>query len=265
MSDLHSSTTGDGPDLLLIHPTGASSEWLAPVASALSGSRRVIIYDRLGWGRSFPVGEYRKTSIAEQSIEAAGVLREHGVGRAQVAGVGFGAVVAIELALAEPDLIESALLIEPPLLDTLTDATEGMSRDVAAIREAAEEGGEAAVWQLFLDGGLKTLGAGAERLVPGAGGADQAEPGEGPGRLQADTEAGPGAAHALLVELPAVPAWPLDPVRVAGIEAPVTVATTPSTPDLLIRAADALVPRIPGAVRAVASQDGPLAIAELLS
>lgn len=205
----------------------------------------MIVYDRLGWGRSQPLGDYRKTSIAEQSIEAAGVLKAHGVTRAEVIGVGFGAVVALELALAEPGMVERAVLVEPPLLGTLTDATEGMSQDVAAIRDAAEDGGEEAVWRLFLAGRLPTLGAGAERLAP-------------------ETEAGPTAAHTLLVELPAVSAWPLDPVRVAGIEVPVNVATTPSTPELLRRAADALAPRLPGAVRVEAQVDAPAAAVSLV-
>jgi hypothetical protein len=66
------------------------------------------------------------------------------------------------------------------------------------------------------------------------------------------------------VELPAVPAWPLDPERVVSAEPLVTVATTPGSPELLVRAADALVPRIPGAVRAFAGAEGPEAAIELL-
>jgi len=233
----------------LIHPTGTGSDWFGPAVERLSATRQVITYDRLGWGGSQPLGDYRKTSIAEQSIEATGVLKAHGITRAEVLGVGFGAVVALELALAEPALVERAILVEPPLLDTLTDATEGMSHDVAAIREAAEDGGEDAVWRLFLAGGLPTLGAGAGRLAPEAG---------------AQAPAGPTAAHTLLVELPAVPAWPLDPVRIADLKVPVTVATTPSTPELLGRAADALLPRIPGAIRVEATEDAPAAAAALI-
>jgi len=154
-------------------------------------------------------------------------------------------VVALELALAEPGMVESVVLLEPPLLDTLSSATEGMSLDVAAIRDAAEQGGEVAVWRLFLAGSLPTLGAGAERLADAA---DRSE----------------HNAHTLLVELPAVPAWPLDPVRVSGLEAPVTVATAPSSPGLLVEAADALVPRIPGSERVVADSDGPAGIAGLV-
>lgn len=234
----------------MIHPTGTGSDWFGPAVERLSATRQVIAYDRLGWGRSQPVGDYRKTSIAEQSIEAAGVLKAQGVTRAEVLGVGFGAVVALELSLAEPAMVERAILVEPPLLDTITDATEGMSHDVAAIREAAEDGGEDAVWRLFLAGGLPTLGAGAGRLAPEVG--EQAP-------------AGPTAAHTLLVELPAVPAWPLDPVRIADLKVPVTVATTPSTPELLGRAADALLPRIPGAVRVEATEEAPAAAAALIA
>jgi pimeloyl-ACP methyl ester carboxylesterase len=216
------------------------------VVDRLAGDWQVVTWDRPGWGRSEAPDDYRRTSIAEQSIAAAGILREHGISGARVLGVGFGAVVALELALAEPDLVESAVLLEPPLFDTLTRATEGMSHDVAAIRDAAEQDGEETVWRLYLAGGLPTLGAGAQRLAAGSG------------------DAGPAAAHTLLVELPAVPAWPLDPVRITGLDAEVTVATMPSTPGLLVEAADALVPRIPGATRQAAGEDGPQAVPGLL-
>ncbi len=244
--------------LVLIHGTGTSSAWFEPALPGLSADWRVVTFDRPGWGRSPSPEDYRRTSIAEQAIGAAGVLREQGVERALVLGVGLGSVVALELAQAEPDLVESAVLLEPPLLDTLTGATEGMSVDVAAIRDAADEGGEQAVWRLFLSGGLPTLGAGAERLGEVAA---PTLPGDGSGGA-ADHHDDP--ARTLLVELPAVPAWPLDPVRIAGLDAQVTIATAPSSPALLVEAADALLSRIPGAERAFADADGPAGIAGLL-
>jgi pimeloyl-ACP methyl ester carboxylesterase len=230
---------------LLVHATGTSSVWFRPVVPELSKTWRVIAFDRPGWGRSAAPVDYRKTSIPEQAIATAAVLREQGAEIAHVAGVGFGAVVALELALAEPDMVERAVLLEPPVLDTQTEATEGMSDDVAAIRDAAAEDGEAGVWELFLSGGLPTLGAGAARLG-------------------ADADPGPGAAHTLLVELPAVPAWPLDPGRAGGLEVPVVVATAPSSPPLLVEAADALARRLPGSERLAAERDGPSGLAGLL-
>jgi len=160
--------------------------------------------------------------------------------------VGFGAVVALELALAEPSVVTGAILVEPPLFALLTAATEGMSADVAEIRNAAEEGGEEAAYELFLGGELPTLGTGADRL------ADKAD-------------RGPNAAHSFLVELPAVPAWPMEPARIDDIKAEVTVATTPSSSPLLLEAANAVAPRIPEAERVFTENDGPQAVIELLT
>ncbi|MDQ2623295.1 MAG: alpha/beta fold hydrolase [Actinomycetota bacterium] len=217
----------------------------AAAAGALDGSLRLITYDRRGWGRSTVTGEYRRTSIAEQSIEAAGMLREIDPGPVRVIGLGLGGVVGLELALAEPELITAVDMIEPPVFGPLAAATEGMSADVAAIRAAAETGGEHAAFELYLGGALNTLGAGAERFSRFA-------------------DRGPGTARAFLVELPAVPAWPLDPVRLAGLEAEVGVVTSPSTPALLGKAADALVTQVPGAKRIVTTREPELAPVELL-
>lgn len=138
-----------------------------------------------------------------------------------------------------------AFLIEPPVFGALSAATGGMSTDVEAIRDAADEGGETAAYELFLNGRLHTLGVGAERYIG-----------------QADR--GPTAARSFLVEIPAVPAWPLDPVRLAGLEAEVTVVTQPSTPLLLKRAAEAVTDRVPGAETFHTNRDGMAAVTELL-
>ena len=56
----------------------------------------------------------------------------------------------------------------------------------------------------------------------------------------------------------------MDPVRIAALEAEVMVATTPSSSPLLLEAANAVSPRIPGAERAFTENDGPEAVGELL-
>lgn len=229
----------------MIHGTGTDAGFFEPVAGSLSEAFRLITYDRRGWGRSNALSDYNRTSIAEQAIEARGLLRDLDIDRVTVLGAGFGAVVALELTLAEPGLVESLVLVEPPLFGLVPSATGGMSADVNEIREAAEEGGKQAAYDLFLDGGLLTLGCGAQRLGNRA-------------------DRGPEAAHSFLVELPAVPAWPIDPQRLAGIEADVVVATTPSTPPLLGRAAEAINPRIPGSDRIETVRDGDGALTELL-
>ncbi|MBX7188330.1 MAG: alpha/beta hydrolase [Solirubrobacterales bacterium] len=213
---------------------------------SLAGSWRTVTVDRRGWGRSVPPDEYRRTSIAEQAIEVAAVLRELKVEDATLVGLGFGAVVALEIALADPELAARSFLIEPPVFGALKEATEGMSADVDAIRAAAGEGGEEAAYELFLTGRLHTLGVGAERF------ADHAD-------------RGPAAARSFLIEIPAVPAWSLDPVRLAGLESEVTVVTLPSTPDLLGRASQAVADRVPAAATIHSSRDGIAAVAALLA
>ena len=232
--------------MLLLHATGTDSGWFDPAAGALADHLRIITCDRQGWGSSEPLGDYLRTSIPEQSIEAAGVLKEAGVSETTVVGVGFGAVVALELALAEPAMVKRAILVEPPLFALVTAATEGMSADVGEIREAAEEGGEEAAYELFLNGELPTLGTGADRL------GDRAD-------------RGPNAAHAFLVELPAIPAWPMEPARIGDLGAEVVVATMPSSTPLLLEAANAVAPRLPEAERVFTGHDGPEAVVELLS
>jgi len=142
-------------------------------------------------------------------------------------------------------VVNRAILVEPPLFALITAATEGMSADVEEIRSAAEEGGEEAAYDLYLSGELPTLGSGADRLASRA-------------------DRGPDAAHSFLVELPAVPAWPMEPTRIAAIEADVQIATTPSASPLLLEAANAVAPRIPGAERVFTERDDTEAIVELL-
>jgi len=230
----------------LIHGTGTDSSVFDEVVGPLAGSWRLISPDRRGWGESTPAEEYRRTSIAEQSIEIASLLRQLDPGPVSVIGLGFGAVVALELCLADPELADRAFLIEPPVFGAISAATGGMSADVEAIRAAAAEGGESAAYELFLAGDLRTLGVGAERFSQYA-------------------DRGPSAARSFLVEIPAVPAWPLDPVRLAALESEVTVVTLPSTPVLLKKAAEAVADRVPGATTVHANRDGLASIPTLLA
>ena len=206
----------------------------------------VTIVDRTGWGESPSPEDYRKTSIAEQAISIAGaVAGALDAGSLTVAGVGFGAVVAFEIGIANPGPVDRVVMVDPPLFGTLPEATAGVSTDVELIRSTVEEGGEAAAYELFLDGGLTTLGAGGERLAPYA-------------------FRGPGAPRSFLVELPAVPAWPLDPSRLSGLSARVTVASTPTAPPILRDAAAAFTARLEDADLIGLESDGPPAVAEAL-
>ena len=181
-----------------------------------------LAFDRPGWGLSESPEDYRRTSIFEQATIALAEAGQHDLDRFDLIGVGFGAVVGLEAALAEPARVGSAALVEPPLLGLLPDATAGVSADVEEIAGAVRSGDEADAYELFLSGGLPSLGAGADRLGSRA-------------------DRGPQAPHSFLVEVPAVPGWPLDRSRFDRIEADLTVVTVASTPTVLEQVAECFI------------------------
>ncbi len=200
--------------------------------------------DRPGWGLSPAPEDYRRTSVAEQATALAPFLSAGA--ETVIVGEGLGGVVGLEIALSIPGEVGPVAMIDPPVFGLLTDATPGVSTDTERIREAVERDGPAAAYELFLTGGLPTLGAGAERL----------------GEL---ADHGPGSARTFLVEIPAVPAWPLDPDRFRRLRVPVLLLSTADSPSLLRRAADSLVDRIPDATRHDLTEVGPSAAAGALS
>ena len=230
----------------MIHGTGTSSLFYESAGDGLGELARVTAPDRPGWGLTPAPEDYRRTSIAEQATAVSACLPADPDSAALVVGEGLGGVVGLEVALARPDQVAAVAMIDPPIFGLLTDATPGVSIDTERVREAVELGGPAAAYELFLAGDLTTLGAGAERLAQLA-------------------DRGPAAPRTFLVELPAVPAWSLEPERFRRLEAPVLIASAADSPEILRQAADSVVDRIPGAERLDLASAGPSAAVEALS
>jgi pimeloyl-ACP methyl ester carboxylesterase len=135
-------------------------------------------------------------------------------------------VVALELLLRHRELVRAAVLIEPPLLAFLPEATEGIGADRQAISDAVAEGGVEAALGLYLSGGLSHLGAGAERL---------------PEAIAATARERP---FSLFAEIGAVPAWSLRGAEMQALDAPSRVVVGGATPSLLRAAAERLAGRL---------------------
>ena len=101
---------GTGPAVVLLHGAGQSSADLMRLARVLSGAFTVYVPDRRGRGRSGACGEYHGLTT---EIEDLGALLD-ACGASRVFGLSSGAVIAIETALARPDITKLALY-EPPL------------------------------------------------------------------------------------------------------------------------------------------------------
>lgn len=224
--ELDWSERGEGTPVLLIHETATGKGIWGAVATGVSDGARAIAYDRRGWGGSGAPLEYRRTTIEEQSEDAAVLLRSLEAVPAVLCGAGIGAVIALDLLLRRPDLIAAVLLIEPPVLALLPEATEALSDDRAAIEGAVADRGAYGALALYLSGGLAALGAGAGRL---------------PTALTADVRERPAS---LFAELGAATGWSMPLLRMTAAERPSLILTSPSTPHLLREAARALAARL---------------------
>src|SRR5688500_888539 len=111
--ELEYEVQGSGEPVLLIS-TGPITDSFLPLMSeeALAGRNRLIRYRQ----RQLDRGNGRRpVSFAEHAADAAALLDHLGVRRAPVAGHSTGAIIALELAVARPDLVHSLALLEPPL------------------------------------------------------------------------------------------------------------------------------------------------------
>lgn len=94
--------------MLLIHGSGASGGFWAPVVPALARHHHVIRVDLPGCGQSPPPPSY---DVPAQADQMAALLDNHGLRHVAVAGHSSGGYVATALAEQRPDLVASLSLI----------------------------------------------------------------------------------------------------------------------------------------------------------
>jgi pimeloyl-ACP methyl ester carboxylesterase len=104
---------GEGPTMLFIHGTGADASAWAAIQPLFSRRFRTIAYDRRAHSRNrapYPAQDAEGAHVDD----AAALIAAYG-GPACVVGWSRGGLVAIELALRRPNLVQKLILFEPPL------------------------------------------------------------------------------------------------------------------------------------------------------
>lgn len=140
---LYWEAVGSGPPVVLIHGGNLDRRMWDPQVAVLRQSYRVIRYDARGFGRSSPAEEpYR----AHDDLGA--LLRGLRIPRASLVGLSMGGRIAIDFALAQPEMVDRLVLAAPGISGG-TWADDGDSLWLAAAHAAANRGdttGVALAW-----------------------------------------------------------------------------------------------------------------------
>ena len=101
--------SGAGPPLLMIMGrSGTYAHWNEPFLEQLRGDFELILYDHRGVGNSTRL--HGPLTIRQMAEDAAGLLGALELDCAHVLGISMGSMIAQELALAEPQLIQTLTL-----------------------------------------------------------------------------------------------------------------------------------------------------------
>jgi pimeloyl-ACP methyl ester carboxylesterase len=126
------------PPALLLHGSGpgvtATANWRA-IIPALSGSRRVIAPDQLGFGGT-ATGERRTYGRTAWTDHALALIDTLGTGTVDIIGNSMGGAIALSIAAARPEAVRRLVLMGsmgvamalPPGLDQVWGYTPGMEQ-----------------------------------------------------------------------------------------------------------------------------------------
>jgi pimeloyl-ACP methyl ester carboxylesterase len=162
---LYYEVRGQGPLVVLVGaPMDAGP--FGPLADMLAGDHTVVTTDPRGINRS-PVDDPGQDSTPEMRADDLSRLVAHvDAGPAVVLGSSGGAVSALALVQAHPELVRGVIAHEPPLLELLPDAAElHAGNEVVIARWLA--GDYAGSWRVFLENANIQLPEGVFEMVFG--------------------------------------------------------------------------------------------------
>lgn len=225
---LHYEEHGSGGPILCIHGAGSSAIAWADAAKELARLGRVITYDRRGCARSERPVPYERTSVAEQTDDAAALLDALAATPAVVIGRSYGGTMAVDLAIRYPELVRALVLLEPDASRELAPAAVAWVEPVTRrLRKVATNLGvdavaEALITEVADEDAWASFPDEVRRTLSGNGPAILAEL-EGEWWLDADTAA------------------------IAAIEQPTLVVMAADSPPEFHQAPEALAKTIPHA------------------
>lgn len=144
-AEIYCERRGDGRLVLMIHGAMEDAGYYSSAADILADKFNVVSYDRRCNSRSSGDRSV-DMSIAQQARDAASIIKHVGDGKAVVVGRSGGAIIGLELAATMPELIDSLIVYEAPVIEILskTDAEKWRSFVNNIYRKSQQEGPHAA-------------------------------------------------------------------------------------------------------------------------
>ncbi|MEP6994998.1 MAG: alpha/beta hydrolase [Acidobacteriota bacterium] len=122
---LHYVDRGTGTPVVFVHGGLVDYREWEPVADLLADAYRTITYSRrYNYPNDNPLTSTDHSALVE-AADLAGLIRAKRLGAVHLVGVSYGAYTALLVALNQPDLVRSLVLVEPPLLRWLADLPDG--------------------------------------------------------------------------------------------------------------------------------------------
>lgn len=141
----HVQVLGDGPPVAMVHGLvfGNLSSWYLTVAPRLARSRRIVLYDLRGHGRSHAATDGFR--LADMAADLTGVLEAvEAEPPVDLVGHSYGGLVPLRLALDRPDLVRRIVVVDAPVPPFGERDLEAFAPDPERlIRDIPETGGYA--------------------------------------------------------------------------------------------------------------------------
>ncbi len=108
-AELYYEEYGEGVPLLLLHGWTQTSSFWQPFLEELSANHKVYVLDLHGHGKSGILED--DFSIQRAAADVADFIRSKDLAPTAAVGMSFGAILLLEIASANPDLLQSMVLI----------------------------------------------------------------------------------------------------------------------------------------------------------
>jgi pimeloyl-ACP methyl ester carboxylesterase len=213
--ELEYTVAGRGEPVVFLHG-GLLADENVPIAKepALTGHYRTINYHRRGFaGSEKPAG---RAQIQDQVADCKALLEHLGIEKAHLIGHSLGGVIAMQMAIDHPDMVQSLVLLEPAIMGAIAKA-EAAGRPDAAENQRQFIEGMRRVAAIYDSGDVR--GALTTFLETRAGGAFR-EVLDWLTRTGEFDQAVKDAGTFLKVEMPAAYAWDFTPADAKRITQP---------------------------------------------